>query len=99
MIRSSPQHDHKPSVKFKRPDKVTLLSTWTFGVSTGEATSFVRCPDSSREQSMSSMTIIDLLVVFTSSCFKVLLSYTYIYEVVHTVKHCELLNLYTRWEM
>lgn len=82
IMRSFPQQDHSPSVKFKSPERVTLLprddaaclDDVGFNFPTGFST---RAPVRSREQSTSSMTIIDLLVVFVSRALSMLLSYTW----------------------
>ncbi|KAJ0944918.1 hypothetical protein HanPSC8_Chr03g0122081 [Helianthus annuus] len=89
---SLPQADHNPSMKFNSPDKVTSLpffflssnSSSTF-FSIGSFLSPLLlssfffsflCPVRSSEQSMSSITIIDLLDVSISSFLKSVLSFT-----------------------
>ena len=80
MIRSPPHADQSPSMKLSRPDSVTLLlvsffspglkgppSFLSFLSSSSAASFFLRDPVRSREQSMSSMTMMDLLVVSMKS--------------------------------
>ncbi|KAL2586259.1 hypothetical protein AAZV13_13G044350 [Glycine max] len=80
-ILSPPHTDQLPSVKFNNPDRVTLLafsSSSAFiigfsGCSSSSFSFFFLWPVRSKEQSMSSITIIDLLHVsinsFLSSVF------------------------------
>uniref|UniRef100_A0A8R7UG22 Uncharacterized protein n=1 Tax=Triticum urartu TaxID=4572 RepID=A0A8R7UG22_TRIUA len=75
-MRSDPQHDHSPSVKLSRPESVidrpdAAPASWSIAPSRvdrgfgagGRAARLVR----STEQSMSSITMMDLDVVFISS--------------------------------
>lgn len=77
-ILSLPQHDHKPSVKFKRPERVILppsalsdfVASCSLNVSLEAAeVNLERGCDRQTEQSMSSMTMMDLFVVCINSCF------------------------------
>ena len=77
-ILSLPQHDHKPSVKFKRPERVILppsalsnfVASCSLNVSLEVAeVNLERGCDRQTEQSMSSMTMMDLFVVCINSCF------------------------------
>ncbi|KAI5443125.1 hypothetical protein KIW84_011963 [Lathyrus oleraceus] len=86
MILSDPHADQIPSIKFNKPDKVTLLffcssfSAFLIGsiFSSFLSSSFsffsFLCPVRSREQSISSITIIDLLDVSINSLFNSMLS-------------------------
>ncbi|XBH66309.1 hypothetical protein VPH35_094839 [Triticum aestivum] len=78
-IRSPPLADHSPSMKLSRPESVTLLSS-SFRGSVGSGSyslsesllleaflSLRRLPVRSMEQSMSSMTMMDLLVISMKS--------------------------------
>ncbi|KAF8006012.1 hypothetical protein BT93_K0331 [Corymbia citriodora subsp. variegata] len=91
MILSPPQEDHNPSMKFKSPERVTLLVVSSYGsflglsllslstLSSSKASFspfFFLCPVRSREQSMSSITMIDLLVVSINSFRSSVLSLT-----------------------
>ncbi|XBI13559.1 hypothetical protein VPH35_140283 [Triticum aestivum] len=79
MIRSPPQADHSPSMKLSRPESVNLVassfsgSISSLGLSSLseslslEALSLWRFPVKSTEQSMSSMTMMDLPVVSMKS--------------------------------
>ncbi len=92
-MRSSPQQDHKPSVKFNSPESVIRLFSSSFNLSSSLglngsdlSQSFpprldldfgVRWPDRLMEQSMSSITMMDLFVVWMSSCRSSLLLNTW----------------------
>ncbi|RHN49969.1 hypothetical protein MtrunA17_Chr6g0452381 [Medicago truncatula] len=88
MILSDPHADQIPSIKFNKPERVTLLSFFSsfsaffigsffssFSTSSFSFFFFL-CPVRSREQSISSITIIDLLDVSIKSLFNSLLSLT-----------------------
>ncbi|GLJ13183.1 hypothetical protein SUGI_0207030 [Cryptomeria japonica] len=71
-ILSLPQHDHSPSVKFSNPERVIALLLSSV-LSTGDSDllstfqGFLALSERLREQSISSITMIDLLVVLISS--------------------------------
>ncbi|XBH66307.1 hypothetical protein VPH35_094837 [Triticum aestivum] len=80
MIRSPPQADQSPSMKLRRPESVTLVassfsgSIGSLGLSSSSESlsleaflSLRRFPVRSMEQSMSSMTMMDLPVVSMKS--------------------------------
>ncbi|WZZ84466.1 hypothetical protein YC2023_113045 [Brassica napus] len=81
MILSPPHADHNPSMKFSSPDNVTLLSFLSpsyfiifFSIASLSSPSssssfflFFLCPVRLREQSISSITIIDLVEVSISN--------------------------------
>ncbi|KAF8066138.1 hypothetical protein N665_1159s0009 [Sinapis alba] len=89
IIFSSLQADHNPSMEFNSPDNVTLLSfsasffsffsaSFSFSASSSSSSSFLvfLCPVRSREQSISSITMIDLPFVSSNSFFSSELSFT-----------------------
>ncbi|TYH01089.1 hypothetical protein ES288_A09G029600v1 [Gossypium darwinii] len=88
MILSPPQDDQSPSIQFKSPDNVTLLSffssSFTLLVTGSEGSSsfpsfsffFSLWPVRSIEQSISSITIIDLLEVSSKSLLNSVFSFT-----------------------
>ncbi|BAT00440.1 Os07g0192550 [Oryza sativa Japonica Group] len=75
-MRSPPHADQSPSMKLRRPERVTSLErrSWpSLYDGGGRDRRAARSPVMSREQSMSSMTMMDLLVVSMRSLRRLLL--------------------------
>ncbi|PVH63289.1 hypothetical protein PAHAL_3G514500 [Panicum hallii] len=89
MMRSPPHADQRPSMKFSSPESVTLVpsslsgSTGSMGLPSASSSDFFFCaflslrlPVRSTEQSMSSMTMMDLPVVSMKSLRSSVLFFT-----------------------